>query len=371
MGLALLESTAMQKTLATHPTPGSPFFDLLADAEEIKIREVPPESEPTDISTRTFLVRIKNKPEILPVKTETVPTTPENRTYLLKSAELLLVDHDFLLARNIYSYLLKVNIRDEQALKGLGQCFLDLGDTTSAKKCFKALVEISGAPEANLWVGRCLILEGKDNEALGEMRKITDPSCLPLTSQAELFREMGNCETRAQHYDAAWSLYHQALKIEPSSDTIHVNLGTLELQRQHPDIALAYFTMALKLNSQSARGHCGLGLVAIAKHDLTTARNEFEITLDLDSQNIVALFQLIRLYADEDDITSVKDRIRRFLQKEPRQVEVRYALAVLLFRESDWLGCEREITALLIHDPKHARAKGLRDQINHNRHLPA
>lgn len=363
----------MQKTTPSPTTSGSPFFDLLAEAEEIKIREVPPEAEAPQSNCRTFLIRITNPPAPTPApaKPSESKETPENRNYLLKSADLLVVDKDYILARNIYSYLLKLNIRDEAAMKGLGTCFLRLGDNGSAKKCFRALHEISRSPESQLWLGNCLVAEGQEAAALEEFRKIEDPTRLSVSDQFDLHREMGNCETRAQKYEAAWAHYHQALKLNPQSDIIHVNLGTLELQRQNVDIAYSYFTMALKQNPKSSRAHCGLGLVAVAKKDLGIAKKEFELSLDLDSQNLVALFQLVHLSAEEENIGDIRTRIEAYLQKDPRQCDVRYAFAVLLFRDGEWAACSKEISALLALDPQHAKAKALRDQLTSHKHLPA
>jgi len=363
----------MQKNLQSPTTSGSPFFDLLAEAEEIKIREVPPEAEAPNANTRTFLIRITNPPApVVPEKkAPDAKDTPENRNYLLKSADLLVIDKDYILARNIYSYLLKLNLRDEAAMKGLGTCFLRLGDNASAKKCFRALHEISRSPESRLWLGNCLVAEGQEASALEEFRKIEDPSKLNASDQFDLYREMGNCETRAQKYEAAWAHYHQALKLNPQSDIIHVNLGTLELQRQNPDIALSYFMMALKQNPNSSRAHCGLGLVALVKKDLATAKKEFETSLDFDSQNLVSLFQLIHLSAEDDDVVTIRAHIDRYLQKDPRQADVRYAFAVLLFRDGEWSACNKEISALLAIDPNHSKAKALRDQLTSHKHLPA
>lgn len=372
----------MEKTNAATPTEGSPFFDLLADADEIKIREVRPETKEntedelsalgsTDQS-RTFLVRIKAKPTPPPklsTRTEDKTVDPENRIYLLKSAELLLVDADFVLARNIYSYLLKVNIRDCEAMRGLGICFYRLSDHISAKKCFKALLELDGKEENLLWLGQCYIAEGNDVAALEHFNKVAAPGNLPKTTQFELFKEMGNCETRAGNFDQAWSYYHRALEIQPTSDTIHVNLGTLEMQRQHVDVALSYFKMALTLNAASSRARCGQGLVAVAKNDLPLAKAEFEASLDLDSQNIVALFQLAAMSATGDSETG-KTRLRAFLERDLRNSEVRYALAVLLFREARWAECTQEVETLLSFDPQHPRAKSLKEQLNSNKHRP-
>lgn len=377
----LFSLSPMQKSLTKSGlAETSPFFDLLAEAEEIKIREVS-EDKPkgaaalagellsTPDDSRTFLVRIKSKPAPPPaVEPGNEKADPQNRTYLLKSAELLLVDADYVLARNIYSYLLKLNIRDTEAMQGLGLCFMRLGDTVSARKCFKALHELSSGEQSFLWLGQCFVLENNDAAAIDQFSRISQPQLLSKTDQFELYKELGNCETRKGHLDQAWSFYHKALEIQPSSDVIHVNLGTLEMQRNHPDIALSYFKMALQFNARNSRAHCGMGLAAVAKQDKTLARQHFLTALDLDSQNILAIFQLASLLAPGEKADDVKSRVAQYLLKDPKHAEVKYLQAVLLFREGNWVASEKEAEAVLALDPNHAKAKTLRDQLKSNKH---
>lgn len=362
----------------------SPFFDLLAEAQEIKIREVSEEknrtlsqalstdSLPQDES-RTFLVCIKTKPATPTPKTDSGNQTgeksnPENRTYLLKSAELLLSDGDYLLARNVYSYLLKINLRDPEAMQGLGLCFMKLNDTSSAKKCFKALYELKSSAQAILWLAQCCVSEGNDDAAIEYFSKITHVEAFSKPEQFEFYKEAGNCHTRKGNFDTGWGFYHKALELSPNSDTIYVNLGTLEMQRNQPEIALPYFKMALRLNDKNARAHCGLGIIASSKQDKETAKGHFLKALDIDSQNLLAVFQLANLLGPGEKADALKIRVAKFLLKEPKHADVRYLLAVLLFRESDWLGCEREVDAVIAIDPNHTKAKSLRDQLKSHKH---
>lgn len=385
MEIALSLSEAMRKTNPYNEKPESPFFELLADAEEIKIRELCPENKQKlasavekslenwengdDGTHRTFFVHIKAKPPKAAVS-PTPEEAPANRVYLLRSADLLLADSDYVLARNIYSYLLKSNIRDVDALKGLGICFARLGEVTSARKCFKALLEISNREECWIWLGQCHVAEGDDAQAVDCFRKITNPSALSPSEQFDLCREMGNCLTRCGKLDEAWSAYHSALELQPASDIIYVNLGTLELQRNHPAVALSCFNKAVELNPQNSRAYCGLGLVAVGKDDAAGAEKAFCMALNIDSQNQVALFQLVNLAQKSATYSGAEERLQTFLSKDPKHAEARYALASLLFRQGEWTRCERELDTLLSTSPDHAKARALREELSSNRHAP-
>jgi len=377
----------MQKTLSPSIQTEAPFLDLFSEAEEIKIHEIPREDQTKlasmpdpffDLSPindplhRTFFVQIRAKPAPT-VVTQLLekPSNEDNRAYLLRSAELLLGEEDYVLARNIYSFLLKENDRDADAMHGLGQCFLKLGDIPAAKKCFKGLIGLRNNEECLLWLGHCLVAEGDDNGAIEHFRKVQNPSDLPTSSQFELYKELGNCENRRGNFDNAWTQYHKAMSVQPDSDVIYVNLGTLEIQRHHTEVALSYFSKAIELNPKSSRAQCGLGLVALGKNDIPMAKKAFEHALSLDGQNLVALLQLILLADMSGQFASVKPKILDFLAKDPKNTEVRYRLVVIYFKEKDWSNCQRELDTILFIDPIHSKAKALRLELNANKHFPA
>ncbi len=348
----------MQKTVQ-RPTTESPFFNLLADADEVQIREVSTDKDPKEL--RTFYVHIKTPPPApKPAATE---KTPYESDHLLQSAELLLENSDYLLARNVYSYLLQQNLRDAAALRGLGICLFRLGEVVSSRKCFRALTELFKSQEAEYWMAIGYLAEGKDPIAASHFDKIGNPETLKVDIRFDFHKNYGNCLTRLGLLDRAQAQYLKALELVPTSDTIHVNLGTLLIQRHEWQQAAARFTRALELNPNSGKAECGLGLTSLAQNDTTRAKKHFNRSLDLDCQNLVALHQLLELTSSSDELTAIKGRLRSFLEKEPNHADSHYALAVLLFKEGSWKLCEMHAARALEIDPRHARAMKLRSDL--------
>lgn len=349
----------------------APFLDLLKSAHDVEVRELSsreavPQLERAlrefesneESGTKTFFVTVRVDPP---------RSKAENRdlteNYLLQNAKLLLEEKEFILARNLFSFVLKKNLKEPQALRGLGICLSRLGQTASAKKCFRALWELYQESDALLELGMCYIAERQDDLALTYLKKIPETNSLPHESKFDLYKEMGNCQTRRGLLNEAEASYRKALEIVPSSDVIYVNLGTLNIQRNRLEDALDSFRQAIELNPKNAKAFCGIGLIAQQKGQGGVAVDAFNKTLDLDPMNVVALFQLVSLSDSLGDDIKLKGRLENFLLSDPKNHEVRYALAVILFKEGQWAQCEREVETLLKIDPYHAKSRTLKAEL--------
>jgi len=267
---------------------------------------------------------------------------------------------------NLCSYLLKENQRDAEALKGLGICLFRLGDNTSARKCFQALLTQTHDEEALYWLGSIGIACGDDALAISHFQDLAHPEQLPPILRFTFFKELGNSLTRRGNLEAAEQSYRSALALEPMSDTIHVNLGTMEVQRGRSEEASAHFTRALEINPKNGRARCGLGILAFSREDFACAEREFLATLDIETHNLVALHHLLVIAHRHNDFSRVKEKLLEFVKNGARNADIHYALAVVLLKDSDWRGCERELKASLEINSSHVKARKLLDEVNGN-----
>lgn len=378
--------SAMAQELQKENT-ASPFFSILSEAESIQVREVVPSTQHTiiasvddaiktfehsdsELETRSFLITVK-KPSS--PKDTSKPVTIESRNNdeeasILSKARLLLHNQDFLLARNLYSFILKKDIKHPEALKGLGQCLLNLGDTTAARKCFNALIEIHKSVEGLALLGICFIRENKDVNAFETFSKIKDPSNISPDLRFTFYKELGNCLTRLERFNEASNAYNQALSINPRSEVILINLGTLEIQRKRFENATRYFQQAIDFCPSAAKAFCGIGLVAQMCHEDDIADLYLQKTLDIDCQNSVALHQLYALAKNESDWKKLRIRLVQALIKDPAHMDHRFLLAATLLKQNDWSGCESELNIILRKYPEHPKARGLREELSLHRH---
>lgn len=363
----------------------SPFFNVLSEAESIQVRELVPstqtsilasvdeaiknfDQEELNSGTRSFLVTIK-KPE--PKQESLPPSTPEKNESIqqvIEKAEILIKNEDYLLARNLYSFVLRQDIKNQFGLKGLGICLFNLGDINAAKKCFKALVEIHQNLEGYALLGISFLKENNDSAAQENFSKVKDTSKLAADLRFNFFKEYGNSLTRSERLNEASDHYLQALSLNPRSHTILINLGTLEIQRKRYEKATKYFQKALDFCPTAAKAFCGIGIVAQMTQENEIARLYFEKALEVDCQNSVALHQLYSLAENKTDWQKLKIRLVQALIKEPSNLDLRFLLATTLLKQNDWAGCESELNLILNKSSSHERARALREELSLHKH---
>lgn len=290
-------------------------------------------------------------------------------SFLLQNAALLIDSGDFLLARNLYSFVLHQNLRNPVALQGLGVCLFNLGEIPSAQRCFRAVWEVFKDALALVWVGRCYAADRKDDLALDTFAKVQEVS-LPSPLDRHLFlREWGNALVRASRLDEALLKYLAALELKPDSDVLYANLGTLEIQRKKYEAARGHFLKVLKINPKSAKAYSGLGLVFMAQNDLMEAERHFLRALDLDGGSRIALYELLLVWERENNLPEAVRRITTYLEINPNDLSMRFALAGIYFQSANWVECEKTLDQILASDPKHVKALRLRDDLRSHKPL--
>jgi len=348
-----------------HKSNDTAFFALMAEAEQIQVQEVENQQAPQE-TERTFLVKIRPASQIQPAP---VPTSSDkDRERMIENAHLLLSNGEYILARNIFSFLLKSNLKDQRAMEGLGLCFIQLNELLPAKKCFKALWELYQREDYAIRLGLCYLAEQDDESALYHFNKVRNPEKVEAKLRFEFFKAYGNILNGKEQLQSAEALYQKALELNPQSEAIYVNLGTLELQRKNLLVAQKYFMRATQIQPRNSKAHCGLGMVDLGQGDFFSAGREFQVALDCDCLNTVALLQLIYLADYSKNYTEVKPRIYQFLEREPKNGEIRFQLASLLFKQGHFLEAESELDKAVQVLPQDQRLKKLKEHLTHNRH---
>lgn len=339
---------------AVPSTSTEPFWRLVADAERIEVEELP-EASPSPFE-RAFLVRV-----VAPAA-NVAPRERgerEDRRTLLDNAQLLLETDDYVLARGIYSYLLRRDRNDAEALRGMGECFLALGNTASARRCFEALPELPYADERRCLLSRCWVAEGNDKKALETFREIRNAESLSARHRLALWRSVAGCLARDGHWDEAAECFRKALALRPNSDGLLVSAGLLELERGDLPAAERLLKRAVVLSPTSARAHYGLGLLECDRGAWNDAEKALAKALELDALFVPALHQLILAAEHTGRFDLAKARILTFLEKEPTHSAMRFALAAIRLRAGERAEAAAELRFILGNDPRHARAAEL------------
>lgn len=343
----------MENTVqSTSPsTQVSELVALLQTAAKIRVEEVPsPDS-------RDFYISIPVPKAPVPAEpTADMPAADAPIEYLLANAQILLGHQDFVLARNLYSHILRQDLKNEQALKGLGTCFRALGDLSSAKRCFRAVQELFGKQEPFVWLAQIYFQEKNEDEALRTLKRIKNPELMTPADRNEYYKELGNCYFRRNEMMEAEKTFRAGLEYSPSCDTLLASLGMLEIQSGHYEIAAGYLLRALENNPRNAKACAGLGSIAVEANQLARAYALLNQALDMDHQNRLALYQLVAISEHIPELEAIQKRLIRALDSTPQDADLRFLFATMLLKENNWRACERELDRILSQCPDHKRA---------------
>ena len=345
----------------TNSIENTPFFALMSDAEQIQVQEVVEGVSPQS-GEKSFLVKIRPRPNSHATK---------NESELLANAQLLLASGDYLLARNLFSFILRKNLRDEKAMDGLGVCFLRLKETVAAKKCFKALWEMHRRSKYAVYLGMCYLAEENDEAAFSLFQQVVDETSLEPDLKFDFQKAYGNLLMAKERWNEAEQRYLKALQWVPESAAVLVNLGTLEVQRKNHSKADGYFKKALVLEPNNSRGHFGVGLVQWENNNAQGAMDSFEKALDCDSRNGLALRYLIKIQENSSSKEQLKKRMYRFLEQEPNNGEIRFQLARILMQENRFGEASEQADKALRLLPQDERIQSLKKILIQNRHWGA
>lgn len=329
----------------------SPFFELLADADEIQIRE---SSSENSGRVRSFVVHIKSP--VAQTSPSTLSVTDFDFSRLLQSAELLLESSDFVLARNIFSYLLNENLRDARSLRGLGICLYHLSDRVSARKCFKAWHEVHRSEEALLWLAKSFAADGDPASTLTALGQILQFGQLSEADQFDFMKTLGSAHAKQGNTAQAETALRAALDLQPQNDAVWVNLGSLELQKGAATQADRSFRQALQCQPKNSKAYCGLGLVALMSRNHTLACAYFHKALELDAENHLALEQWAAIHHPSHDFKRLETHLLKYLEIHPRCSDTLALASDLYDRSGKAFEAERYMNQALEIDPKNVRA---------------
>lgn len=363
----------------------TPFLDLLSDAEQIQIREVSASNRQRILSTldrftqevtggkdkdRIFFVHLKERDAIQEAIAAAPDRTPisKDKTYLLQNAKILLENNELILARNVYSYILKEDLKNAEALLGLGRCLMGLGQATAARKCFRAAWEWSNSQESLYWLAQCYLKDGLDELATKYLKRIENIETLSDEIRFGVFKDLGNCYLRSNEAEQARDAYQKALGIRPDSEVVQVNLGTLDLQLGNLSNALERFETVVEKQPTNSKALCGIGMVKAKAGREDEAREAFTRAIAIDPLSTVALFHLYELADKSGELGEVEGLMKNFIEKAPKNNDVRYALATIQYRQGKWTACEDNLNQVLTQDPKHTKAGKLLGELISNRH---
>ena len=298
---------------------------------------------------------------------------------VLRQAKLLRAHHQPEAAARVLNSFLSKNPEDADALVLLALIRLDQGDASTAKGLLtKALASSPNSPAANIALGKLMLQEHRDPEAMdrfetvlavdlrdkeardGELAaaielamsarresrqdaalKVLEHARTKLPDDPKLLLDLGIQATEMGLLSEATDSLHAARKFDASNPDILYALARLEMQEQHLQAAEADLRAYLAKRPEDASAHFGLGKVLAVAQRTTEAGEEFERSIQLQPGQTESYYELAQLELEMQHDAQAAPLFQKVLARDATHGGALTGMGIIAFRTKDYTQAEQ------------------------------
>lgn len=183
----------------------------------------------------------------------------------LRTGKKALKAGDYMTAYKAYFEAYRADTKNAEALYGLAESLLGIGEARKASAAFATLIDIPSLKAAGLQGrGLALAMLGRNEEAEKLLRAAIKMD--PMLWRA--WNGIGQINDSRRNWKAAIASYNQALKTNPNAAEVYNNRGVSHLIRLDYEGAARDFRLALSIapNMETARGNLRVALAWQGKY---------------------------------------------------------------------------------------------------------
>jgi len=252
---------------------------------------------------------------------------------VLRQAKVLVAQHRPDEAARVLSSFLSTHADDADALTMLAQIRLLQGDSSTAKDLLtKALASSPNSPSANVTLGKLMLDEHRDPEAMDRFETVLAIDLRDTAArQGELaaVTELATSARREDRPDAALKALEHARTKLPDDPTLLLDLGMQAMEMGKLPEATEALEAARTLDPGNPEILYALARVEMAKLHLQAAEADFRAYLAKRPEDASAHFGLGRVLEAQQRSAEAKAEFDRSIQLQPVQTESYYELGQL------------------------------------------
>jgi tetratricopeptide (TPR) repeat protein len=182
---------------------------------------------------------------------------------------------------------------------------LDKNKNIQAIKSGKAAVEKDPKnAEAHYFLGKALLADGRDEQALRELKSVSRLGVGGKNIPETEFRQtIAKLYVKFREPEEALKEYLLLIKKEPENAEYYYNAGTIFITRNRADLAENCFKKAIYLNPKDSRFYTELGMLLYQGKKLKEAGTTLDAALKIDPNNPIAQFYKGKVLKDSKEYT--------------------------------------------------------------------
>jgi tetratricopeptide (TPR) repeat protein len=276
--------------------------------------------------------------------------SPELAEYLT-NAKLLERENEFELAKNLYQNVLRLDAKNELAIRGAADCASALNQHEEALEILFKLVTQFKTPHNYKLLGDQLYKMQYNEDALDAYFRALKLSMADGEQLFEIYKNMGNIFLRIGDTAAAEEYYNKAYTIHPDSDVLLVNYGSLAVYKGDFEKALVRFREAVNVNDLNDKAWVGLAMIHREYGDNELAWANVEKALDINFANESAVKLVSEWALKDNEIDKAIARLSNYLKSNDSDALIRMWLAKFLYFSGRLENAAAEIARALKQNP--------------------
>lgn len=279
---------------------------------------------------------------------------------VLRQAEVLDARHQPEEAARVLNSFLATHAEDPDALTMLAQIRLEQGDRSTAMVLLtRALASSPNSPAANVTLGKLMLEEHRDPEAMDRFETVLDVNLRDKGArQGELAAatELAMSARREGRGDAALKALEHARTKLPDDPKLLLDLGVQAMEMGMLPEATDALEAARKLHADDPEILYALARVEMAELHMQPAEADLRAYLAKRPEDATAHFGLGRVLEAEQRSADAKAEFERSIQLQPLQTESYYELGQLELQVQHDAQAAPLFEKVLARDPNHGGA---------------
>jgi len=298
---------------------------------------------------------------------------------VLRQAKVLVAQHRSDEASRVLNSFLSRRPQDADALTLLAQIRLEQADTATAKDLLtRALASSPNSPPANLALGKLMLEEHRDPEAMdrfetvlstdlrnkearqGELAaatelamsarrqerpdaalKVLEHARTKLPDDPKLLLDLGVQALEMGMLPEAAEALEAARKLDPGNPDIAYALARVEMAKLHLPAAEANLRAYLAKRPEDASAHFGLGKVLQAQQRSAEAKAEFERSIQLQPVQTESYYELGQLELEVQHDAQAAPFFEKVLARDANHGGALTGMGIIAFRSKNYAQAEQ------------------------------
>lgn len=288
----------------------------------------------------------------------------ETVALLYHNAKVLFSFEDFFDALVLLREALNIDSFNVALLDLCQKTLRQIGCEEESLKILESSQRISYSPAKSIELARLYVANEQNDKALSQLFDVLSQLVSDETLLFETYKNIGCVYLKEKEFDLAEEYFHKAYSIQPSDDSLLVNLGILEYLKKDVSKSLSYLREAINNNQNNDKAWVGLAMAHLEFGDKDLSWSNLVKSIDVEPMNRTALILLTDLAESDSQLEYCQSALINFLEIENFDEQISHLLVNTFIKRNDFQRAQLESLKIYLWNPQSSKNQELYNKIS-------